>query len=108
MPRVASLFVLLVVAAFVGTGRPGAARALPPQPAGPFAVNATGDRGDERPGNGACATGVRIVHDDGGIEPECTLRAAIQEANASVGADTIRFGIAGTGVQTIRPASPLP
>jgi CSLREA domain-containing protein len=108
MPRVPSLVALLLVAALAGIGPSGAALALPPQPVGPFVVNATGDRGDERPGNGACATGVRIVHDDGGIEPECTLRAAIQEANAFPGADTIRFGIAGTGVQTIRPASPLP
>lgn len=47
---------------------------------------------------------------------ECTLRAAIQEANANPGADTINFLIpptdpgcnAGNGVCTISPASALP
>jgi CSLREA domain-containing protein len=82
-----------------------------------FFVNSTKDRVDERPGDGLCFTGVRIVHDDGGIEGECTLRAAIQEANAVAGADTINFGIlstedsncnATTGVCTISPASALP
>ena len=32
---------------------------------------------------------------------QCTLRAAIQEANATPGADLIRFFIPGTGVKTI-------
>jgi hypothetical protein len=38
---------------------------------------------------------------------QCTLRAAIQEANVTSGADTIRF-IISTGVQTISPSSALP
>jgi len=78
-------------------------------------VNSTKDRVDERPGNGRCSTGVRIVHKDGGIEQECTLRAAIQEANATTEADTINFGIlrrkgtnctAKTKVCTISPRPP--
>ena len=32
---------------------------------------------------------------------QCTLRAAIQQANATAGADTINFAIPGTGVKTI-------
>jgi len=41
-------------------------------------------------------------------EPECTLRAAIQEANTLAGQDTITFNIPGSGVPTIRPNSALP
>jgi len=37
-----------------------------------------------------------------------TLRQAILDANASPGADTIAFAIAGSGVQTITPATALP
>lgn len=44
-----------------------------------FTVNASGDQTDAAPGNGVCATA-------GG---QCTLRAAIIEANGLMGADTI-------------------
>ena len=44
-----------------------------------FTVNSNIDAVDTAPGNGACATATG----------ECTLRAAIQEANALAGADTI-------------------
>ncbi len=37
-----------------------------------------------------------------------SLRQAITDANASLGADTIAFSIVGSGVQTIVPATPLP
>ncbi len=37
-----------------------------------------------------------------------TLRQAILDANANPGADTIAFGIVGSGVQTISPISALP
>jgi len=46
-----------------------------------FKVNSTEDAVDIAPGNGVCMTA-------GGV---CTLRAAIQEANALVGADEIRL-----------------
>jgi len=59
-----------------------------------FKVNSTDDIVDSAPGNGICATGAAT----------CTLRAAVQEANAFPGADTIilkaktyRRTIAGTG-----------
>ena len=67
-------------------------------PAPGFTVNDTGDAADAAPGNGTCATA------GGG----CTLRAAIQEANAHGGADTIRFALSGTGVHTIQLTSSLP
>ena len=44
-----------------------------------FTVDSTADAGDEAPGDGVCLTS------DG----ECTLRAAIQEANALAGTDSI-------------------
>ena len=59
-------------------------------------VNSTADGVDASPGNGVCATA-------GG---QCTLRAAIQEANSREG-DTIAFGIGG-GVVTIAPTTGLP
>ncbi len=69
------------------------------QPAdGDWVVNSTTDGADVTPGDGVC--------DDG--EGSCTLRAAIEEANASPGADVVTFDIAGSGPHTIRPRSPLP
>ena len=44
-----------------------------------FTVNDTGDAADATPGNGICATAGAV----------CTLRAAVQEANALAGADII-------------------
>ncbi|MFN8558771.1 MAG: DUF11 domain-containing protein [Dehalococcoidia bacterium] len=51
----------------------------PPALAAAFVVNDLGDAVDAAPGNGVCATAGAV----------CTLRAAIQEANASAGPDTI-------------------
>jgi CSLREA domain-containing protein len=62
-----------------------------------FYVNSTGDDSDADTGDGTCAT----------TAGECTLRAAIEQANASAGEDTITFNL-GSGAQTIRPASALP
>ena len=39
---------------------------------------------------------------------QCTLRAAIEQANADSGADDIDFAIPGIGIQTLLPAAPLP
>jgi CSLREA domain-containing protein len=63
-------------------------------------VDSTGDAPDANVGNGVC--------DDG--SGNCTLRAAIEEANSEAGPQTISFNIAplnGT-VKTISPASSLP
>jgi len=69
-----------------------------PASAAVFVVNSTGDQPDLAAGNGVCLTGAAT----------CTLRAAIEEANALTGADNIHFGIPGAGPHTIMPASPLP
>lgn len=63
-----------------------------------YTVNSTLDTPDPAPGNGICGA-------SGG---PCTLRAAIQEANAQAGADTINFNIPGGGVKTITPTLELP
>lgn len=61
-------------------------------------VNSTGDAVDANPGDGQCRT-------SGGV---CTLRAAIMEANARPGPETINFNIPGTGVREIQLTSELP
>ena len=77
-----------------------------------WSVNSTADTGDGNAGDGICDTGT--IASPSGI---CTLRAAIQEANATVCvSDTIKFNIPladtgcdnVTGVCTIPPLSALP
>ena len=70
-----------------------------------FVVNSTGDGGDATPGDGLCKTTGNV----------CTIRAAIEEANArpsydnyDVTAIPVTFNIAGSGVKTISPSSYLP
>src|ERR1043165_1594714 len=61
-------------------------------------VNSTLDGPDLLLADGVCDAGAGV----------CTLRAAIQQANFNVGADTINFNIGSGGVQTIAPAAALP
>lgn len=89
-PTVLAAFALGMALAVIGWA--------PPALAATFTVTTTGDTADNNPGDGTCA-------DASGV---CTLRAAIQEANALAGQDTIAFSIAGAGVHTITPASTLP
>ena len=67
-----------------------------------FVVNETGDAPDASTAASACDT------DSSTTGEQCTLRAAIQQANATLGADSINFDIPGTGVKTISPGSALP
>jgi CSLREA domain-containing protein len=62
-----------------------------------FTVNTTADTHDAAPGDGTCA-------DTGGF---CSLRAAIEEADALSGTDTIDFAL-GSGTPTLVPATSLP
>ena len=64
-----------------------------------FAVNSTLDRVDESPGDGVCSTG-KTVMIGGTAVTECTLRAAIQEANSWSGSDTVTLP-AGTYTLTL-------
>lgn len=67
-----------------------------PPPA--FVVDSTGDGGDVQPLDDLC--------DDG--SGRCTLRAAIEQANATPGPNTINFDIGGIGPPSIAPMSALP
>src|SRR5215217_5514 len=92
--RIFAFFVLaLVIVASIGV------LAAKPAHAKTFIVNSIDDEADKTPGNGLC----QITSAD-----QCTLRAAIEEANASAGADTINFAIPGAGPHTISPGSELP
>ena len=92
--RTFAFFVLaLVIVALSGV------LAAKPAHAKTFIVNSIDDEADKTPGNGLC----QITSAD-----QCTLRAAIEEANASAGADTINFAIPGAGPHTISPGSELP
>ncbi len=64
-----------------------------------FVVNSTNDGVDANVGDNVCQTATL---------GECTLRAAITEANFAGGIDTINFNIPGAGVKTIAPNSALP
>jgi len=66
-------------------------------------VNSTGDAADLTPGDAICATGGLVAG-----EPECTLRAALQEANAATGRNMIQFAIPGSGTPVIQPQQALP
>ncbi|NQV15850.1 CSLREA domain-containing protein [bacterium] len=63
-----------------------------------FTVNSTGDDGDVNWGDGIC--------DDG--TGDCTLRAAIEEANMHPGYDKIVFELPGPGVHTFQPGIGYP
>lgn len=88
---------LITVLPFVVASGPG----LPVDAAGTtFVVNSTGDQGDGALGDGVCRTG--------GSPARCTLRAAIEQANASSGHNRIEFSITGSGPHRIRPGSAYP
>ena len=84
----------------------------------PFIVNSTGDDPDENAEKGdfdrICSTGKRLSKPEEKCNPtkkgdcECTLRAAIQEANDQKGKDSIHFAISGDNPHTILPQTPLP
>ena len=63
-----------------------------------YTVTSFGDGGDTNIGDGLC--------DDG--SGNCTLRAAIEEANAKTEAALIQFDIPGGGTHTIQPGTSLP
>lgn len=64
-----------------------------------YTVNVASDESDALVGDGICETA---------NVGECTLRAAIEEANNNVDPDTIEFNIPGGGVKTISIGSDLP
>lgn len=83
--RLVSLLVVLGLALVMAAPRAHAAPAT-------FTVNLTSDESDANAGDGICETA---------NVGECTLRAAIEEANQTADTDTINFAIAGSGVHRI-------
>jgi hypothetical protein len=67
-----------------------------------YEVNVNTDQADANTSDGLCDTDLATP----GLQ--CTLRAAIEQANASAGSNVIKFNIPGAGVHTIGPASALP
>ena len=63
-----------------------------------FVVDSIGDGADVSGSDGICRT----------ASGECTLRAAIQEANRDPGHDRIEFAVPGGGTKRIEPATQLP
>ena len=75
-----------------------------------FTVNSNDDDADNNPGDGLCRTGQLIVSGPFFLQ-ECTLRAALEEANSATDLDEIRFsGVIPkiAGVVEIYPNSALP
>jgi CSLREA domain-containing protein len=71
----------------------------PASPTATFVVNDNGDAADLNIGNGSCDT-------NAAAGDQCTLRAAIQEANAIFGNDTITFILAPGSTITLNAALP--
>jgi CSLREA domain-containing protein len=90
MKSISRILVVGVVALAVPTLTPI------PSSAASFTVDSTADTSDATPGDGICDAG-------GGV---CTLRAALEEANADGAEDTILF--AELSSNTLQPASALP
>lgn len=78
--RLVRVVITIAVAIYFVSARPAAAVFAT------FTVDSLLDTADAAPGDGICNTGAGI----------CTLRAAIQEANAFAGTDTINFSVSGT------------
>jgi hypothetical protein len=73
----------------------GILASAPAHAATTFTVNNSSDAPDAFTTSNTCDTDVFTSGD------QCSLRAAIQQANATTGADVINFNIPGTGVKTI-------
>ncbi len=101
------LVALIVLFLVLATGKPAQGR---PSIGNTFTVNSTGDQADANLENSLCDVDLAVTGN------QCTLRAAIEEANDTPNGtfngtpvnDVIRFNIAGTGVNTIQPLSALP
>jgi len=88
-------FAALLAATALASVLPG-----PTHAAATFVVNKIGDQSDSNLTNSKCDTSPNTGN-------QCTLRAAIQEANDTPGSDVINFNITSTS-ETITPLTPLP
>ncbi|NDJ60765.1 MAG: CSLREA domain-containing protein [Chloroflexi bacterium] len=87
------VFVLVLLTLLIA---PMAAQAGPPLP--DYTVNSLSDAADNNAGDNLCAT----------AEGVCTLRAAIEEAEATAGAQTIEFDLPGGAPYEIGLTGALP
>jgi CSLREA domain-containing protein len=94
--RRVTLFALAGVVAMVATFFLVLA-AKPAHASTTFTVNSPEDFSDVNPGDGICDASDTFLN-------PCTLRAAIQEANATAAADTIDFNIPANATKTISPS----
>src|SRR4051812_34245342 len=102
MMRIGSAKVLLFGAALLFALLASLLLDAKPAHADDITVNSMEDNaGDDNRGNGVCDTGLHPP----GFSPICTLRAAIEEANATDKEDTINFssGLSGTITLTLGP-----
>ncbi len=97
----AALLLTLSAANSLADSKLTAAGAEPSSPHATFVVNDPGDASDADTTDGLCD--VDLVTPD----LQCTLRAAIQEANAQPGLDAISFDLP-PGSLIIQPVTPLP
>ncbi len=112
-----ALFIIFAAALCLAPSVAQPVKAAPPGGITPtYWINDPGDAADAVPGNGICDTGTGALAGTGRLP--CTLRAALQEANAAAGAArVIAFEICptdfasngdGAGSYRISPATPLP
>ena len=85
-PRIGRPSVVALVLGLLLTASPILGAVHPAQAAQTFVVNRATDEPDRNLADAACDVSANAG-------PQCTLRAAIQEANATPGADTIAFAI---------------
>ena len=93
-----TVLLLTVAGGFLLASSAGVLSIGPVQAAPNYTVNSIADAADASLGDGTCAA----------PNGDCTLRAAIAEANLHRGPDVIAFGIPGSGVKTITLNSVLP
>jgi CSLREA domain-containing protein len=98
--RVVALGLLMMVATLLVAAGTLVVGASPAEAVSTFTVNKTGDGDDRNLSDARCDTSTNNGS-------QCTLRAAIEESNDTLGAETIEFDIS-AAAQTIKPGSPLP
>lgn len=93
------VFFLPTAAARIKLGNARTVQDSPFSPTATFVVNDNGDAADSNIGNGICDTSAAAGD-------QCTLRAAIQEANSVFGNDAITFGLPPSSTITLNTALP--
>ncbi len=88
-------------------GRTGGLTVALTAPLATFTVNSTGGDRDCDPDDGVCSTGTKDQMGKCILTGQCTLLAAIEQANASPGADTIIFSVPSINGSSRRIVGPV-